>query len=133
MNDGFAWWLVVLGIAVGVALVWLVVTRLPRDESDVGEAEREVEAAWISRTIGAYGGLAPEPLVEEVLELHQHYLASTSGQLQVATEDEVEEETPEPLPDEGGADAEAPGDRVSTASEPARRERSSVGPVTPGP
>ena len=133
MNDGFAWWLVVLGIAVGVALVWLVIARLPRDESDVGEAEREVEAAWISRTIGAYGGLAPEPLVEEVLELHQHYLASTGGQLQATIEDDVGDAAPEPLPDDGGAEAEGPGDHVSTASEPARRERPSVGPVTPGP
>ena len=74
MNDGFAWWLVVLGIAVGVGLSWLVLGRLPRAEADVDQEERAVEATWISRTIADYGGVAPPALVEEVLELHRQYL-----------------------------------------------------------
>jgi hypothetical protein len=74
MNDGFAWWLVVLGIAIGVGLSWLVLGRLPRTDADIGEDERAVEAAWISRAITDYGGVAPPALVEEVLELHGHYL-----------------------------------------------------------
>ena len=74
MNDGFAWWLVVLGIAIGVGLSWLVLGRLPRTDADIGEDERAVEAAWVSRAIADYGGVAPPALVEEVLELHGHYL-----------------------------------------------------------
>ncbi len=74
MNDGFAWWLVVLGIAIGVGLSWLVLGRLPRAEADIDEDERAVEAAWISRAVADYGGLAPPALVEEILELHEHYL-----------------------------------------------------------
>lgn len=74
MNDGFAWWLVVLGIAIGVGLSWLVLGRLPREETDVDEDERAVEAAWISRSIADYGGVAPAALVEEILELHHGYL-----------------------------------------------------------
>jgi len=74
MNDGFAWWLVVLGIAVGVGLSWLVLGRLPRAEADVDQEERAVEAIWICRTIADDGGVAPPALVEEVLELHRQYL-----------------------------------------------------------
>ena len=75
MNDQFAWWLLILGIAIGVGLVWLVTGRLPREDADVDDDERALEAAWISRTIAAAGGAAPEPLVEEILELHRRYLA----------------------------------------------------------
>lgn len=76
MNDGFAWWLVVLGIAIGVGLVWVFAVRLPRAEADVNDSELASEAAWISRNIEAYGGVAPQPLVEEVLELHRQYLST---------------------------------------------------------
>jgi hypothetical protein len=74
MNEGFAWWLLIAGIGVGVALAWLVMGRLARSDDDVGEPEREAEAAWISRSISAYGGVAPPALVEEILDLHRHYL-----------------------------------------------------------
>jgi hypothetical protein len=74
MNDGFAWWLVVLGIAIGVGLVWLFLVKLPRTESDVDDSELVAEAGWISHSIETYGGVAPLPLVEEILELHRQYL-----------------------------------------------------------
>ena len=74
MNDGFAWWLIVLGIAIGVGLVWIFVVRLPRSETDVDASEVATEADWISRNIEGYGGVAPQPLVEEVLDLHREYL-----------------------------------------------------------
>jgi hypothetical protein len=96
MNDGFAWWLLVLGIAIGVAAVWLIMLRLPRVEADLDEEELVREAGWISGTIRAYGGVAPEPLVEEVLELHHEYLKGSAtepvdvGGLHV--EDEPEDE-----------------------------------------
>jgi hypothetical protein len=76
MNDGFAWWLIVLGIAIGVGLVWVFVVRLPRSELDVEAPEMPIEADWISRNIESYGGIAPQPLVEEVLELHRQYLTT---------------------------------------------------------
>ena len=74
MNDGFSWWLVVLGIAVGIGLVWLFTVRLPVSESDIDAEETVEEAGWISETIESWGGVAPAPLVQEVLELHQRYL-----------------------------------------------------------
>jgi hypothetical protein len=99
MNDGFAWWLLVLGIAIGVAVVWLIMLRLPQSEADLDEEELAREAGWISRTIRAYGGVAPEPLVEEVLELHHEYLKGSVteavGMGGLHVEDEPEDEAPE--------------------------------------
>lgn len=79
MNDGFTWWLVVLGIAVGIGVVWLFTVRLPRDEADVGADELVDEAGWISGSIESAGGIAPQNLVHEVLELHRQYLAGEHG------------------------------------------------------
>ena len=76
MNDGYTWWLVILGIAIGVAVVWLTVVRLPRRDDDQTDAERQAEARWINATIERDGGIAPVALVEEILDLHRSYLAS---------------------------------------------------------
>ena len=76
MNDGYTWWLVILGIAIGVAVVWLTVVRLPRRDDDQSDAERQAEARWITATIERDGGIAPVALVEEILDLHRSYLAS---------------------------------------------------------
>lgn len=78
MNDGYAWWLVLVGLGVGVALTWLSVVRLPRNEWDVATDEREEEAGLIAATIEARGGICPAPLALEVLDLHQEYLGSPS-------------------------------------------------------
>jgi len=78
MNDSFQWWLVIVGIGIGVGLAWIVMGRLARSDDDVSDEERRVEAAWISRSIAAYGGVAPPLLVEEVLELHRHYLEGSA-------------------------------------------------------
>ena len=76
MNDGYTWWLLVLGIAIGVAVVWFAAVRLPRRDDDQARAEQVAEARWISATIERDGGIAPQALVEEILELHRGYLAS---------------------------------------------------------
>ena len=76
MNDGYLWWLILVGAVITLAVVWVVSARLPRSEADVGAEERPAEAAWISETIERFGGVAPPELVEEVLELHAEYLAS---------------------------------------------------------
>lgn len=79
MNDGYAWWLFLVGLAVGLALMWLALARLPRDEDDVDPDERALEADWISGTIEARGGICPQPLAAEVLDLHHEYLVSSGG------------------------------------------------------
>ncbi|MEA2622044.1 MAG: hypothetical protein QOH61_954 [Chloroflexota bacterium] len=111
MNDGFAWWLIVLGIAIGVGLVWLFVVRLPRRESDVDDSEQIAEAAWITHTITAYGGVAPQELVEEILDLHRQYLIS-GPPAQLVPEDETPETSdPGRGSDDGddGAEGDGPG------------------------
>lgn len=79
MNDGYAWWLLLVGLAIGLALMWLALVRLPRAEDDVGSVERDHEADWISGTIEARGGICPQPLAVEVLDLHEEYLATSAG------------------------------------------------------
>ena len=63
-----------MGLAIGGALVWFAIGRLPRSSEEIPADELKTEAAWISETINGRGGLAPEDLVEEVLELHVEYL-----------------------------------------------------------
>lgn len=74
MIDDWALWLLLVGFAAGVAVTGVLLWRLPRREDDLPVEERQVEAAWIARTIERHGGSAPESFVEEVLELHQAYL-----------------------------------------------------------
>ena len=76
MNDGYMWWLVLVGLAVGVVLTWLSVVRLPRHEYDVDADERDEEATLIAATIESRGGICPAPLALEVLDLHEEYLAA---------------------------------------------------------
>lgn len=76
MMDGWALWLLLVGLAVGAAGAAMLFVRLPREDDDIGSAERRMEAAWIAATIERHGGIAPESLVEEVLDLHGSYLAA---------------------------------------------------------
>jgi len=74
MNDQYAWWFLVVGLAVGGALVWLVRGQMAREEDDVADSERAPEAEWISQAIERAGGIAPTDLVAQVLLLHRSYL-----------------------------------------------------------
>lgn len=81
MMDGWAAWLLLLGLALGAVLTWLLLVRLPRDEADVLPDERPAEAAWIADTIERHGGVAPRAFVEEVLDLHEAYLRAARPSL----------------------------------------------------
>jgi len=74
MIEAWVLWVLLIGLAAGGVVTWLLMVRLPRAEDDVSPAERPAEAAWISAVIERYGGVAPPSLVEEVLDLHQAYL-----------------------------------------------------------
>ena len=74
MTEQYIGWALMVGLAIGGALVWFAIGRLPRTGDEVPQAEREAEAGWISRIISERGGVAPEDLVEEVLDLHTRYL-----------------------------------------------------------
>ncbi|MGI8998767.1 MAG: hypothetical protein ACR2GO_03560 [Candidatus Limnocylindria bacterium] len=67
-------WALIVGLAVGGALVWFAIGRLPRSGEEIPPEERAAEAAWISQTINSRGGLAPPDLIEEALDLHAEYL-----------------------------------------------------------
>lgn len=74
MVETWVLWLFVVGVTVGAVVALVVAVRLPRQEDDVSDLERPAEAAWISSVIERHGGIAPESLVEEILDLHQAYL-----------------------------------------------------------
>ena len=74
MTDQYIGWALVVGLAIGGALVWFAVGRLPRSGEEMPDSERHSEAEWISRTINKRGGMAPNDLVEEILSLHTDYL-----------------------------------------------------------
>jgi hypothetical protein len=94
MIEGWVLWLVVVGVAVGAAVAWLLLVRLPRVDSEVDARERRAEAAWIAATIEYHGGVAPQAFVEEVLELHQAYLeTSHAGTRESAAEASTQAES----------------------------------------
>jgi hypothetical protein len=74
LTEQYIGWALMVGLAIGGALVWFAIGRLPRGGEEIPLEEREAESAWISRTITERGGVAPEDLVEEVLDLHTQYL-----------------------------------------------------------
>jgi hypothetical protein len=78
MTEPFIIWALLAGFAIGGAVVWFAIGRLPRRSDDVGPAEREEEAAWIRATLAGRGRRVPDGLVEEVLDLHDDYLAGSS-------------------------------------------------------
>jgi HAMP domain-containing protein len=75
VTEQYIVWALIVGVAIGAALYWFAVGRLPRRTDDLTAAERDAEARWVSRTIEARGGVAPVDLVDEVLDLHSAYLA----------------------------------------------------------
>ena len=87
MTESYLVWALAVGIAIGGALVWFLVGRLPRRTDDIAPEEVAEEAYWISATIERRGGVAPAALVEEVLELHLDYVAGAP--LAPATDEET--------------------------------------------
>ena len=108
MNDSFVWWLILVGLAIGVVVSWLLIVRIPRGEADISAAERQEEAVWIGDIIERHGGVAPLTLVDEVLELHQAYLRSPGAVEQIEempTASTVAADPPQPQPGSGSGPA----------------------------
>jgi len=90
MSDPFAFWVFLALLGGTVAVIWLLTGHVMRGEDDLEADERAVEATWISATIAAAGGEAPEAVIERVLELHRRYLegsASASADPSPASDD----------------------------------------------
>jgi hypothetical protein len=148
MNAEFNWWLLIVGLAVGAGLVWLVLADWSRNEEDVAAEERSAEAAWIAQAMAWRGTPIDTAAAEEVLDLHRTFLRQTSGDAAVMEGDPetgetgddgwtADEAAPDALgaaPGTAAAGPAAPAETIpASASPPARRERASVrsGPLSP--
>ena len=76
MNAEFNWWLLIVGLVVGAALTWLVMSESVRRDIDVTESEQRGEARWISTLVSGAGRPIAAERVEEILRLHREYLAA---------------------------------------------------------
>ena len=68
-------WLIVVGLAIGAGLAWLVMFDLRRRDDDIAAREMHSEATWIAETLRSRDVTADPEAVEEVLRLHRAYLA----------------------------------------------------------
>ena len=75
MNNEYVVWLLIVALAVGAWLFWLVQGRLPREDEDLRADERAAEAAWISQVLASEAEPLTPERVADVLELHRRYLA----------------------------------------------------------
>jgi len=74
VNAEFNWWLLIVGLAVGAGLTWLILADLHRGEDDVAAAELGPEAAWIADRLAAAARPLSVEAVEAVLRAHRDYL-----------------------------------------------------------
>ena len=74
MTAEFDWWLLILGLVIGAGLVWLLLAELPRRDVEIGEAELEVEAAWIAAQLRPTDRRWDPGAVTAVLREHRAYL-----------------------------------------------------------
>ena len=101
-------WLIIVGLAIGAGLAWLVMLDLRRRDDDISAAESKAEAGWIADTLRSRDIAADAEAVEEVLRLHRAYLAGIpdDGALRPtrvpayaeAYDDEVERTLTDPTP-----------------------------------
>lgn len=75
----FNLWLLIVGIAAGAAVTWLIIGTVSRSDDEIARAEQATEAVWIAQIIEEHGGRAPVALVEQILELHRRYRRGGPG------------------------------------------------------
>ena len=103
MNTEFNWWLLIVGLAIGAGVVWLILATTRRDEGDVTERERESEARWIGDAMRKAGRRIDDTDALDILRLHEAYLAAPPPD-EVADDVELE------------SDRALPGGRVTSGS-----------------
>lgn len=97
MNAEFNWWLLILGLAAGAGIAWLVLADLARRDEDLAERERATEVERIAETLAADGWPTAPETIARVLDVHRHVVAE--AQL-------PEDEAAEPEADEAGSDVD---------------------------
>src|SRR5215203_5345418 len=75
VNTEFNWWLLIVGLAIGAGLVWLVLLDSRRREDEVTAAERATESVWLADLLADAGTPLSPAVVRRVLDLHGEYLA----------------------------------------------------------
>jgi hypothetical protein len=119
LNAEFNWWLLIVGLVIGAALTWLVMSESVRRDIDVLETEQRNEAGWISSLMAGAGRPVSPERVEEILRLHREFLAAPppddpSEPVTVAQADAV---GPGAAPDRRALDDVDRGDAVARRSE----------------
>jgi hypothetical protein len=76
VNTEFNWWLLIVGLVAGAALVWLVLADSSRRDADLEDEEIPMEAAWIAAAMGDEGETIDPRTADRVLRLHRAYLAA---------------------------------------------------------
>jgi hypothetical protein len=109
LNAEFNYWLLIVGLVVGGALVWLVVADSSRRDEDVLDAELPAEAAWIADAIEARGERADPAAVERVLRLHRVYLTLPPPDIIPSAGEEGESDAGQAADDEPGGPTRSEG------------------------
>ena len=71
----FQWWLLIVGLVAGGALVAVVTMDARRREVDIGDLERRAEATWIAERVSRRDRSIDSATVAKVLEAHREYLS----------------------------------------------------------
>lgn len=111
----FNWWLLIVGLAVGAGLTWLVLADSRRREEDVVENELPIEAEWIAANLVSAGMPSDGRTIVETLRLHRAWLASPPP--------EEEPEPAEPQPAELQPAALRPEEAQPEEARPAKEAR----------
>ena len=71
----FQWWLLIVGIVAGGALVAVVFLDGSRRDADIPDDERRAESTWIAEWLEGEGRTIEPEDVEAVLRIHREYLS----------------------------------------------------------
>ena len=74
MTTDFQWWLLIVGLAIGAGLAWLVLEDRRRADDELADRQIDEESAWIADRLRARGGPPRSDTIVRVLELHRDYL-----------------------------------------------------------
>ncbi len=80
MNAEFQWWLLLVGLAIGALLVFLVMIDFMRSAEEQADAELSREVDWIAAALAGPDGPVDPALVEEILRLDREWLAGPALQ-----------------------------------------------------